>query len=121
MNYIVMKYHSKLWIVVLLSWFLGRIIIKRRRNFRQIFLVGCVYKLLVKSLANRLKQIIDLIIMKSHMIFDKYLQILDDIFTANKIIGESKKKKKELIIFKVDLEWAIGLLIVDIWFNEEEI
>lgn len=48
------------------------------------------------------------------MIFDKYLQFLDDIFIANKLIGESKKKKKELIIFKVDLEWAYGSLIGDI-------
>lgn len=37
--------------------------------------------------------------------FDKGLQILDDILIANKIVGEYKKTK-ELIIFKDDFEWA---------------
>ena len=78
----------------------------RLNDFRPISLVGSMYKILAKVLANRLRSVIGLVISESQSTFIKGRQILDGILVANEIDDEARKFKKELILFKVDIEKA---------------
>ena len=79
---------------------------QRINDFRPISLVGSLYKILSKVLANRLKQVMGKIISDSQTAFVKNRQILDDILIANEVVDEARKNKKELMLFKVDFEKA---------------
>ncbi|GAU27940.1 hypothetical protein TSUD_146550 [Trifolium subterraneum] len=75
-------------------------------DFRPISLVGCLYKILAKVLANRLRLVIGSVISESQTAFVKDRQILDGILIANELVDEARKSKKELMLFKVDFEKA---------------
>ncbi|CAJ2647682.1 unnamed protein product [Trifolium pratense] len=79
---------------------------QRLNYFRPISLVGGIYKILVKVLANRLRLVIGSVISESQTAFVKDRQILDGILIANEIVDEARKSKKELMLFKVDFEKA---------------
>jgi len=78
----------------------------RLNDFRPISLVGSLYKILAKVLANRLRSVIGLVISDSQSAFIKGRQILDGILVANEIVDEARKLRKELILFKVDFAKA---------------
>jgi hypothetical protein len=78
----------------------------RLNDFRPIYLVGSMYKILAKILANRLREVIDSVISGVQSAFIKGRQILDGILVANEIVDEARKSKKELMLFKVDFEKA---------------
>ena len=61
------------------------------KDFRPISLVGNVYKLLSKVLANRLRQVIDNLISESQNSFVGGRQILDSVFIANKCLDSRLK------------------------------
>ena len=75
-------------------------------DFRSISLVGSLYKILAKVLANRLQLVIGSVISDSQSAFIKGRQILDGILVANEIVDETRRCKKELLLFKVDFEKA---------------
>lgn len=75
-------------------------------DYRPISLIGCMYKVLAKLLANRLKRIIHLVISGSQSAFIADRHILDGILVANEVVDEAKRKKKETMLFKVDFEKA---------------
>ena len=75
-------------------------------DFRPISLVGSLYKILAKVLANRLRMVIGSVISDSQSAFIKGRQILDGILVANEIVDEARRCKKELLLFKVDFEKA---------------
>ncbi|GAU22961.1 hypothetical protein TSUD_247050 [Trifolium subterraneum] len=75
-------------------------------DFRPISLVGSLYKILAKVLANRLRLVIGSVISESQTSFVKDRQILDGILIANEAVDEARKTKKELLLFKVDFEKA---------------
>ena len=75
-------------------------------DFRPILLVGSLYKILAKLLANRLRQVIGSVVSEVQYDFVKNRQILDGILIANKVVDEARKSKKELMLFKVDFEKA---------------
>jgi hypothetical protein len=79
---------------------------QRLNAFRPISLVGSMYKILAKVLANRLRMVIGNVISDSQSAFIKGRQILDGILVANEIVDEARKQKKELLLFKVDFEKA---------------
>ncbi|GAU12613.1 hypothetical protein TSUD_132230 [Trifolium subterraneum] len=79
---------------------------QRLNDFRPISLVGCLYKILAKVLANRLRLVIGSVISESQTAFVKERQILDGILIANEVVDEARKSKKELMLFKVDFEKA---------------
>lgn len=56
------------------------------KEFRPISLVGCVYKLLSKVLANRSKTVVPLIIGPFQCAFVKVRQILGGLLIANELI-----------------------------------
>ncbi|PNX82715.1 cysteine-rich receptor-like protein kinase [Trifolium pratense] len=79
---------------------------QRLSDFRPISLVGSLYKILAKVLANRLRQVIGSVISESQTAFVKNRQILDGILIANEVVDEARNFKKDLLLFKVDFEKA---------------
>ena len=79
---------------------------QRLSDFRPISLVGSLYKILSKVLANRLRSVMDFVISDSQSAFIKGRQILNGILVANEVIDEAHKHKREMILFKVDFEKA---------------
>jgi len=74
----------------------------KQSKFRPISLISYTYKVL----ANRLWLFIDNIIFEAQSAFIKGRQILDGIVIANEVVGDAKKLKNELIMFKVDFKKA---------------
>nr|GEV09854.1 RNA-directed DNA polymerase, eukaryota [Tanacetum cinerariifolium] len=78
----------------------------RVKDFRPISLIGSVYKIVAKILANRLVLVLGDLVSDTQSAFLKERQILDGPFILNKVIQWCKKKKKQSMIFKVDFEKA---------------
>ncbi|GAU38427.1 hypothetical protein TSUD_396070 [Trifolium subterraneum] len=79
---------------------------QRLNDFRPISLVGSLYTILAKVLANRLRLVMGSVILESRTVFVCDRQILDGILTANEVVDEACRAKKELMLFKVDFEKA---------------
>jgi len=79
---------------------------QKLNDFRPISLVGSIYKILAKVLANRLRHVIGSVIAEEQSTFVKNRQILDGILIANEMVDEAHILKKELLLFKVDFEKA---------------
>jgi hypothetical protein len=79
---------------------------QRLIEFRPISLVGSLYKILAKVLANTLRLVIGGVISESQTAFVKDRQILDGVLIANEVVDEARRSKKELMLFKVDFEKA---------------
>ncbi|MCI65141.1 cysteine-rich receptor-like protein kinase, partial [Trifolium medium] len=79
---------------------------QRLNDFRPISLVGSLYKIPAKVLANRLQLVIGSVISESQIAFVKDRKILDGILIANEVVDETRKFKKDLMLFKVDFEKA---------------
>ena len=79
---------------------------QRVNDFRPISLVGSLYKILAKVLANRLKIVMGKVVSDTQTTFVKNRQILDGILIANEVVDKARKEKKELMLFKVDFEKA---------------
>ncbi|MCH95507.1 LINE-1 reverse transcriptase like, partial [Trifolium medium] len=79
---------------------------QKLNDFRPISLVGSIYKILAKVLANRLQMVIGSVISEVQSAFIKDRQILDGILIANEVVDEARKYHKELLLFKVDFEKA---------------
>nr|GEZ31056.1 RNA-directed DNA polymerase, eukaryota, reverse transcriptase zinc-binding domain protein [Tanacetum cinerariifolium] len=72
-------------------------------DFRPISLIGCVYKVVTKILANRLATVISDLVSDIQSAFVANRQILDGSFILNELLAWCKRKKKQAMIFKVDL------------------
>jgi hypothetical protein len=79
---------------------------QRLNEFRPISLVGSLYKIVAKLLANRLRLVIGSVISEAQTAFVRDRQILDGILIANEVVDEARKYKKELLLFKVYFEKA---------------
>ncbi|GKV44307.1 hypothetical protein SLEP1_g51499 [Rubroshorea leprosula] len=75
-------------------------------EYRPISLIGVMYKILAKILANRLRMVIDKVIGEHQMAFIRGRQLAEGAVIANEVIDEVKRKKKKSFIFKVDFEKA---------------
>nr|GEZ80071.1 RNA-directed DNA polymerase, eukaryota, reverse transcriptase zinc-binding domain protein [Tanacetum cinerariifolium] len=71
-------------------------------DFRRISLIGSVYKVVTKILANRLAMVISDLVSNNQSAFVMGRQILDGPFILNEVLAWCKRKKKQAIIFKVD-------------------
>jgi hypothetical protein len=79
---------------------------QRLNDFRLISLVGSLYKIIAKLLANRLRLVISSVVSETQSAFIKNWQILDGILIANEVVDEARKLKKKLMLFKVDFKKA---------------
>jgi hypothetical protein len=79
---------------------------QRLNESRPISLVGSLYKIVAKLLANRLRLVIGSVISEAQTAFVRDRQILDGILIANEVVDEARKYKKELLLFKGDFEKA---------------
>ncbi|GKV32054.1 hypothetical protein SLEP1_g40687 [Rubroshorea leprosula] len=75
-------------------------------EYRPISLIGVMYKILAKLLANRLKVVLDGIVGEQQMAFIRGRQLMDGVVVANEVIDDVKKKRKETFLFKIDFEKA---------------
>ena len=79
------------------------------KDFRPISLVGSLYKLVAKVLANRLKKVMDRVVNKAQNAFVEGKQILDTSLIANEVIDSMVRKEKG-ILCKHDVEKAYDKL-----------
>lgn len=75
-------------------------------DYRLISLIGCVYKILSKMLADRLAMVIHKVVSPSQTGFIAGRQILDGVLIANELIKLAKYNGSKMLLFKVDFEKA---------------
>ncbi|GJZ55134.1 RNA-directed DNA polymerase, eukaryota [Tanacetum coccineum] len=76
------------------------------KDFRPISLIGSVYKIIAKILANRLVMVVGDLVNEIQSAFVADRQILDGPFILNELVQWCKAKKKQTMVFKVDFEKA---------------
>jgi len=75
-------------------------------DYRPIFLIGHVYKIVAKILANRLKKVLSDIIDERQSAFIRGRHLLHSVLIANEVVEEAKRSQKSCLVFKVDYEKA---------------
>ena len=77
-----------------------------QNEYRPISLIGCIYKIVAKVLANRLKKVMPFIIHERQSAFIEGRHMLYSALIANEVIDEAKRCHKMCMVFKVDYEKA---------------
>ena len=75
-------------------------------DYRPISLIGCMYKIIAKLLANRLRKVLPGLIDERQTAFIKDRHILHGTLILNEVIEEAKRSKKPALVFKVDFAKA---------------
>ena len=73
-------------------------------DYRPISLVGCLYKIVAKSLARRLQRVLHGVVVGRQSSFLGGRNLLHNALIANEVVEEARRKKKKCLIFKVDYE-----------------
>nr|GEY43105.1 RNA-directed DNA polymerase, eukaryota, reverse transcriptase zinc-binding domain protein [Tanacetum cinerariifolium] len=76
------------------------------KDFHPISLIGSLYKIIAKILANRLVGVLDDIVNEVQSAFVADRQIMDGPFILNEFLQWCRRKKKHTLIFKVDFKKA---------------
>lgn len=75
-------------------------------NFQPISLINCVYKVIAKLLANRLKRVLSSIISPSQTGFMEGRRITDTVLIASEVVYRLKKEKRRGWLLKIDFQKA---------------
>ena len=76
------------------------------KDFRPISLLGSLYKILAKVLANRLKKVVGKVVSEAQNAFVEGRQITNASLIANELIDHWQKQKEDGVICKHDIEKA---------------
>nr|GEX54488.1 RNA-directed DNA polymerase, eukaryota, reverse transcriptase zinc-binding domain protein [Tanacetum cinerariifolium] len=76
------------------------------KDYMPISLIGSMYTIISKILANRLVVVLGGLVNEIQSAFVADKQILDGLFILNELVQWCKKKKKQSLVFKVDFEKA---------------
>ena len=76
------------------------------KDFKPISLLGSLYKLLAKVLANRLKRVVGMVVSNAQNAFVKGRHILNASLIVNEIIDFWQKRKEKGVVYKLDIEKA---------------
>ena len=87
------------------------------KDFRPISLVGSVYKLLSKVLANRLRVVLDSLISESQNAFVGGRQILDSVLISNECLDSRLKSHVLGVVCKLDMEKAYEAFLFIRWVD----
>lgn len=79
---------------------------KRLENFRPISMVGSLYKITSKLLSGRLKRVMGELVDETQSAFTNDRQILDGVLIANQTVEWMKRKKKDVVLLKLDFHKA---------------
>ena len=75
-------------------------------DYRPISLIGCIYKIVSKLLAKRLKKVMSSIIDGRQSAFIEGRHLLHGVLVTNEVVEKAKRKQKSCLMFKVDYEKA---------------
>ncbi|KAL4592668.1 hypothetical protein LXL04_005671 [Taraxacum kok-saghyz] len=78
----------------------------RLSDYHPISLLGCMYKIIAKTLANRLKQVIGISIDEVQSAYVHGRNIQDGPLIVNELCSRAKKTKEKILLLKVDFEKA---------------
>ena len=76
------------------------------KDYRPISMVGCVYKIISKILAGRLKKVMNELVGPHQSSFIEGRQILDSILIASELFESCKRKKMAAVMIKIDFHKA---------------
>ena len=79
---------------------------KKISDFRPISLITNLYKIIVKVLSRRLREVLHETIHSTQGVFVQGRQILDAVLIANEIVDERRQSGEEGVVFKIDFEKA---------------
>ncbi|GJX01267.1 RNA-directed DNA polymerase, eukaryota [Tanacetum coccineum] len=83
---------------------------KMVKDFRPISLIGSVYKIIAKVLADRSSLVISDLVSEEQSAFVSNRLILDGPFILNELLSWCKLKNAKALIFKIDFEKAFALM-----------
>lgn len=82
-------------------------------------MIGCMYNVLAKILANMLRKVMHKVIKDTQVAFIHKIQILDGVLITNELVEEIRSGRA-LVLFKVDFEktydsvdWEFLLLVME--------
>lgn len=75
-------------------------------EFRPISFIGCLYKMIDKVLAGRLKNVLHKVISESQNAFLSGRHILDGVVVVNEVIDLAKRRNRGCLALKADFEKA---------------
>lgn len=75
-------------------------------DFRPISLIGCLYKIIAKTLAGRIKQVIGSVVNEVQFAYVEGRNILDGPLIVNEVCAWAKKSARKVLLFKVDFDKA---------------
>ena len=87
------------------------------KDLRPISLVGGLYKILAKVLANRIKSVLGHVISPVQSAFVEGRQILDAVLIANEVVDTIIRRKESDIVCKLDIEKAYDHLSWEFLFQ----